>query len=75
MSIKVACLKDSPDVILGYAVYEGHCLHWVQCKQAWRGIGIAKLLCPETITTVSHLTRLGKTLMFKKNLVFNPFIS
>ena len=72
-TVTIACLKDDPDVILGFVVYENARLHWVYVKQAWRKIGIAKSLVPDTITVVSHLTEVGKALMLKKNLAFNPF--
>lgn len=72
--IRVACLKDSPDVILGYSVCSGKTLHWIFCKRNWRGIGIAKSLVPDTITVVSHITDVGRIVL--KNhptLSFNPF--
>lgn len=74
-TIKVACLKEDPEVILGYSVYAGERLDWVFVKKAWRGIGIAKSLIPSGITTVSHLTKTGKSIMHKsmKGAHFNPF--
>jgi len=72
--VKVACLLDDPEVILGYSVYSKEKLHWVFCKRAWRSIGIAKSLVPEEITTVTHLTAVGKSILKKHpNLHFNPF--
>lgn len=76
VQIKIACLKEQPDVILAYAVYEGDILHWAYCKEAWRGIGIAKDLIPlKDITTVTHLSKIGRAIR-KYNyphLKFNPF--
>ncbi len=76
VSIKVACLKDEPDVILGYAVlahFSTH-LHYVFVKKAWRNIGIAKSLVPVSIKTVSHLTHVGRAVLQKHpEVVFNPF--
>lgn len=71
----VACLKEDPSVILGYAVLnlDGTKLHWAFTKKAWRGIGIAKRLVPTTVTTVTHLTRTGKDICGKRALTFNPF--
>lgn len=77
VTVKFACLRDDPEVVLGYAVYEGPVLHWVFVKKAWRSIGIAKSLVPETITTVTHLTLAGKSILHKQRyygIVFNPFI-
>lgn len=73
-SIKIACLKDDIDVVLGYSIYEGTRLDWVFVKKAWRGIGIAKSLIPGDTQVVSHLTNTG-LLMLKKhpNVAFNPF--
>ncbi len=72
-TIKIACLKDDPEVILGYSVYENNNLHWVQTKAAWRNIGIAKSLIPTNITTITHVSKVGVTLSIRKNLLFNPF--
>jgi GNAT superfamily N-acetyltransferase len=71
--ISVACLKDDPGIILGYSVRSSQALHWVFVKKAWRGIGIAKSLVPSEINTVTHLTRVGRSLLKKKALKFNPF--
>lgn len=72
--IKVACLKEDPQVILGYVVYEGPKAHWVQVKKAWRNIGIARTLLPGEITTVTHLTEIGRSIFLKKGWTFNPFL-
>lgn len=72
-SVTIACLKDDPEVILGFCVYDGPRLHWVHVKQAWRNIGIARALVPSKISVVSHLTEVGKSLMLKNKLSFNPF--
>jgi len=74
--VKVACLHDDPEVILGYAVLgtEGRRVHWVFVKKAWRTIGIAKKLVPEKVDVATHLTRVGMSLMKKRpNMIFNPF--
>lgn len=74
-TIRVACLKDSPDVILGYSVTRGNTLDWIFCKSRWRLIGIAKSLVSESVTQVSHLTEVGKAILKKKksSITFNPF--
>jgi len=76
--IKVACLKDDKDVILAYAILDTSdtTLHYVFCKAAWRAIGIAKMLVPSTITTVTHLTLAGIGILKKRpEIKFNPFFS
>lgn len=74
--IKVACLKEDPDVILGYSILSSdyQAIVWVFVKSAWRRQGIAKTLVPRHPTEVTHLTRLGAELMNKfENVTFNPF--
>lgn len=74
--VKVACLKDDPEVILAYAVmnHSETTLHWVFSKSAWRSIGIAKSLIPENIDTVTHLTKVGLNILRKHPRAhFNPF--
>lgn len=73
--IKIACLKDDPDTILGYAVSTGACLHWIFVKKAWRGIGIARNLMSNDISSVSHITEVGiKILKRYPGIIFNPFL-
>lgn len=78
--VQVACLKDDPEVILGYAILgantTGVTLHWVFVKAAWRAIGIARGLIPiERVNAVTHLTRTGLSILRKnEQIVFNPFL-
>lgn len=74
--IKVACLVEDPNVILGYSVLsaEYSCIEFVYVKSAWRKRGIARSLLPQHPTTVTHLTGLGRVLIKKfSNVIFNPF--
>lgn len=72
--VRIACLKEGKDVILGYSVSKGNTLHWVQVKENWRNIGIAKRLVPSTTDTVTHLTKVGLCIFKKhRNIIFNPF--
>lgn len=71
---KIACLKEDPSVILGYAVIEKNRLHWLHVKKAWRKIGIARSLVPSNITTVTHLSEVGRVIFLKKNWIFDPFM-
>lgn len=41
-TILMACLDESPDVVLGWMAWEGETLHYVATKQRWRGLGVAK---------------------------------
>lgn len=70
--VRVACLEDEPDVILGYSVvYAQFTLHWVFVKRSWRKMGIAKRLV-EDANTCTHLTELGKKIN-NGRLKFDPF--
>jgi len=71
--VRVACLSDDHEVVLGYCVFNDSTLHWVFVKPQWRKLGIAKELVPDTIKTVTHLTKVGKSLK-PKEWAFNPFL-
>lgn len=75
-TVVVACLEDEPDVVLGYAVYRDLTMHWIFVKKAWRKMGIAKQLVVPNITAVSHLTKIGESLIKSKGLnwKFDPFL-
>jgi GNAT superfamily N-acetyltransferase len=74
--IKVACLKEDADVILGYSILskDFSTLHWLYVKSAWRKKGIGKSLIPAFLSTYTHLSALGKSLRYKlSEAIFNPF--
>jgi hypothetical protein len=73
--IKIACLKDDEDTAVGYAVFEDETLHWAFTRPAWRCFGFAKKLVPLKITTVTHLTNVGRSIKHKHKWVFNPFLT
>src|SRR6266404_2908447 len=66
-TIKVACLKEDPSVILGYCMLSKdlQTIHWTYVKSAWRLKGIAKTLTPTHPSVVTHLSKLGVTLLDK----------
>ena len=75
-NVKVACLKDDPDTIIGYSILspDYQTIHFVYVKKLWRNHGVARSLLPQFPTTVTHLTALGKELVTKfNNVIFNPF--
>ena len=75
-TVKVACLKEDPDIILGYSILskDFSTIHWVFVKSSFRKLGVSKALLPKFPNFVTHLTPLGKSLMIKfPNCVFNPF--
>lgn len=73
--IRVACLVDDPDVIVGYSLVSPASLHWVYVKKPWRKQGIGKLLVPVIPPFFSHFSTLGLSLKESKNYntIFNPF--
>lgn len=75
-TVKVACLCEDKDVILGYSILSNDfkTIHFCFVKSAWRKQGIARSLLPKYPQDVTHLTVLGKSLLLKfKNCIFNPF--
>lgn len=74
--VKVACLKDEPDVILGYSIlsadYQG--IKWVYVKERWRKKGIGKALVPHFATYCTHMTPPWEKIIKKfEAMVFSPF--
>lgn len=74
--IRVACLPEDEDIILGYSMFSKYAdtLHYVFVKQKWRTKGIGRSLCP-TPATYTHFTDLGLNLVKTKlpDCIFNPF--
>lgn len=74
--VKIACLNEDPDVILGYSILGTNyqTIHWVYVKQAWRRKGIGKSLTPTNLAIATHLSELGRELLLKyPGAIFNPF--
>lgn len=74
--VKIACLVEDPEIILAYAILssDNKTLHWAFCKKAWRAIGLIKQLVPNTVTQVTHLTKVGLSIIKKRDhVIFNPF--
>lgn len=63
-----------PDLILGYAVIEGPCLHWVYIKSEGRTQGLARLLLKDKcIKYVTYLTSIGDSIRRKYKWEFYPW--
>jgi len=82
--VKIACLPEDPDTILGYAIMsrDETVLHFVYVKKSkgeasWRNHGIATRLVSTWPSQVTHLTALGEELLKKykdkPTPMFNPF--
>ncbi len=75
VDIRIACLHDEPDVIVGYAIVEYGMLHYVYVKTVWRNQGIAKLLLQGLeLNSCTHLTTISKDVKILSKLKFNPFL-
>lgn len=74
--VKVACLKDDPEVIIGYLVTNksGDTAHWAFVKSNWRKSGVAARLADGKLIKCTHLTAAGNFIKLKHNLEFNPFL-
>ncbi len=66
-TVKVACLDYDPRIIVGYVVYTDAHLDWVYIKEDYRRVGIASMLIPKTIKSVTNKpTKIGKSILEKK---------
>lgn len=76
-NIRIACLPDEQDVILGYSILnsDSTVLQFVYVKERWRRKGVGRQLVPPSVCCVTHLTSLGETLIkkLKPEPLFNPF--
>lgn len=63
--LHVACLPDDQDVILGYSITTQNIIHWIFVKESWRKLGICKALVPESLKRCTHVSNIGRTLMYK----------
>lgn len=76
-SVRVACLPDAPEVILGYLVHEGGVVHWVYVKGAFRRLGIASRLAENLPPDFSftHRTTEAEPLLRKyPHATYNPYV-
>lgn len=77
-SLRVACLKEDPSVVLGYVLVGWNApiaIHWVYVKSAFRKQGIANsLLSDVKADTVTSITDLGNKIRKTKGYKFNPYL-
>jgi ribosomal protein S18 acetylase RimI-like enzyme len=68
-TIEIACLENDPNTIVGWVVSRGTHLDWIYVKVDYRCAGIATMLIPDGIETVSpYKTKIGQAILNKKNL-------
>lgn len=74
--IRIAALREDPNIILGYVILSNDLktIHWAFCKKSWRKIGIIRDLVPDTVKTVTLLTKLGLSISKQKGLEYDPFL-
>jgi hypothetical protein len=78
---RLAVLVDDPDIVVGWTVFEGNCLHFIYVirggkgKESGRHQGIATAIYPKGVEVFTHITKIGKSIWKKKlkRLKFNPF--
>lgn len=72
-TVRIACLEDDPMTIVGYSVTRDAHLEFIYVKIEFRGKGIATLLMPKDVRTVTpDLTKIGAIIAQKKGLVIGP---
>jgi hypothetical protein len=75
--IRLAVLSDDSDVVLGFSVSRESILDYVYVHKDQRKVGIAKILVPKGITTITHITDTALKICEKqlkdRSLLFNPF--
>lgn len=63
---RVLCSAQDPDLIVGFAVFSGDCLHWVGVKKVyWRMSAARMLLAGLPLARCSHMTDRGSRLLHK----------
>lgn len=68
--VRIACIKDAPDVILGYSIFTGdYHLEWIFVKLQFRGKGIGRFLTPQMKSVSEDLTKIGAAIVKKKGLI------
>ena len=66
--IQVACLKEDPDLIVGYAVKQAAHLEFIYVKQDYRSKGIGRLLAKGCQSFGEPTTPAARAIVKKKNL-------
>ena len=75
----IVCLKDTPEVILGYLISQPKTIHYIFVKDAFRHLGIAEDLISKRFPedqeiTCTHATKSILPFLKRNTLInFNPF--
>ena len=77
VKVKIACLPDDPETIIGFSVLSNDfkTVNFVFVKKKWRNKGIARGLVPKGFEYVvpQHVTNIGKSILSKYKTKHNPF--
>lgn len=74
--VRVACLEDDPNIIIGYVVYTRDHLDWIYIKPDYRRQGIASMITPRDIETFTdETTKIGQKIIDKKKLKVKPSLN
>lgn len=72
--VVTACLKDSPNTVIGFLILSHDCVHFAYVKKKWRREGIMNFMLDGLeIKKVSHITKIGNAIRRKKGWDFSPF--
>lgn len=67
--VRIACDANKPTFIVGWSCATGTHLDWIYVKVEYRNQGIAKMLMPKDIETVTNrITKIGEVIIEKKKL-------
>ena len=76
-TIRLAVEGMSPDIIVGYIVYEPEVMHYVYVKEAFRGFGIGRRLIAQcdfpSCPRVTHLTERGRQITRRLGFIYSPY--
>lgn len=77
--IRILSEKASPELIVGYIVFQPYRLHYLYIKEVFRGMGLAKKLIQfheESLirgSRVTHLTLHGRKLQKRYGFIYSPY--
>lgn len=76
----ITCLKEDPNVIVGYLIYSDQTLQFCFVKQPWWGLGIAKAMFNEAFQSpaiqYAFITDMGEDIAkCHPEFVFNPYVN
>lgn len=74
--VKVACLPENTNVILGFLVEQLNIVHYCFVKEAFRRMGVAKSLFDHEKAYITHITRSFSPILrdHEETFTYNPFI-